>query len=362
MPVFMSLALFAASVVAASEEKPVITVPADLCGDYFMVAFNLPEKEGRPDDRTLWMIYDTGADYSVIDPDSVLRVSGTEVAGGNWVRFEEASIGALSVRGLRAKAIDLDHLSTTLGREIDGIMGYPVFDGFLVTLDYAAGVMTAQEGALPRPDGETVFSVRGPDRRPWLRTRIAGKRKHLLIDTGSNGSLSLDDLDEYPTKDEPVTLNFAARLDHLERRQGARLDGALEFGPYRVVDPMLSSVGGSELIGTQILRHFRTTYDIANRRARFEQVAEDPLLTPSSRMTGAFFKPSGRGLTVTRVVPGSPAEQAGLAEGDLITGVNGKPVRDRGCLPMASAGEKTVRVLRGSDSFETTLGSAIAIE
>jgi membrane-associated protease RseP (regulator of RpoE activity) len=47
-------------------------------------------------------------------------------------------------------------------------------------------------------------------------------------------------------------------------------------------------------------------------------------LTPELR--AHFGAPQGAGVMVARVVPGSPAEKAGLAIGDIITSLDGKPV------------------------------------
>lgn len=42
---------------------------------------------------------------------------------------------------------------------------------------------------------------------------------------------------------------------------------------------------------------------------------------------GAAVRPAGSGVTVARVEPGSPADLAGLREGDLITGVKDRPIK-----------------------------------
>lgn len=41
---------------------------------------------------------------------------------------------------------------------------------------------------------------------------------------------------------------------------------------------------------------------------------------------GAFWNPTLKSVKVAHVLPGSPAEQAGIAAGDLIVEVEGKPV------------------------------------
>jgi S1-C subfamily serine protease len=53
-----------------------------------------------------------------------------------------------------------------------------------------------------------------------------------------------------------------------------------------------------------------------------------------------------RGLAVAGVEPGSPAERAGVREGDVIVAVNGRAVNDAGELRSALAREKAGTLLR----------------
>lgn len=54
--------------------------------------------------------------------------------------------------------------------------------------------------------------------------------------------------------------------------------------------------------------------------------AEMQNLTPD--LAAAFGLPSASGAVLVNILPGSPAEKAGLRAGDVVTSVNGKPVRD----------------------------------
>lgn len=51
------------------------------------------------------------------------------------------------------------------------------------------------------------------------------------------------------------------------------------------------------------------------------------LADPNRGMLGVVLEPSDKGLKVVAVTPGGPAEQAGIAAGDVITAVDGKTVR-----------------------------------
>lgn len=77
-------------------------------------------------------------------------------------------------------------------------------------------------------------------------------------------------------------------------------------------------------------------------------------------LAGEFGLKETSGAIVTEVTPDSPADKAGLREGDVITEFNGKPVRNRRQLQLqvgqTAPGEKvTVKVLREGKSKELEL-------
>jgi serine protease Do/serine protease DegQ len=64
------------------------------------------------------------------------------------------------------------------------------------------------------------------------------------------------------------------------------------------------------------------------RRGQLGIVIQD--ITPD--LAAAFGLPRPGGAVIAQVVPGSPADRAGMVAGDIVVGVNGKPVRSGGSL------------------------------
>jgi S1-C subfamily serine protease len=87
--------------------------------------------------------------------------------------------------------------------------------------------------------------------------------------------------------------------------------------------------------------------------------AEEPSPPEMSRGSGAFlgivpdFAYSGTGVGLKGTVPASPAESAGLQDGDVLVAIDGKPIADlRALMHFLAAGkpgdEIEIQIMRGS--------------
>jgi len=75
------------------------------------------------------------------------------------------------------------------------------------------------------------------------------------------------------------------------------------------------------LIGSSILQHFIVTLDSRHSTAYFDPVREGPYARPSF----GFALDLGEAVTVSMIWKGSPADQAGLRVGNVLTSINGQP-------------------------------------
>ena len=331
---------------AADADRGERVLPAELCRGFWLMPVELePGPSGVR--HTLWFLHDTGASATYVEPDSIERVSGQRVETGARVRLSDASSGPLTINSLTARAAELDHLAIGLGRPIDGIMSVYALQDFLLTLDYPAGEMRIREGRLPRPDGRTVFSTRGPDGRPWLRVDLAGRERPLLIDSGAGGlTFAVNHIDRFSLVDEPRVLTSAVRFNRIERRRIARLDGDATVAGLRVQNPVLEEVPRSELLGGEILRLFVITLDQARKRVRFEPAFEGPIPATDHVELGAGLRPVPEGFEVFEVFPDTPAHAAGVLAGDLVTHYDGVAIAERGCVSSTDTDRLILTVVR----------------
>lgn len=358
----MMSALVLGAVLAGTAVADPIEVPTEMCRGYFFVPIRLAERDGYPEDRTLWFLYDTGASTTYVDPDAIERVSGRSMDGLERVNITGATAGPVNYNRLPARLTDLDHLSIALGREIDGILAYDGFDDYLVTLDYAAGQIRLETGRLPRPDGTDVFSTRGPDDRPWMEIEFPNRTRRMLIDSGAAATIfAVNDIERYLLTEPPRPVNAATRFSSIEYRDGSRIDGEVRLGPYALPSPQVEEVPETELIGGEVMQHFTWTFDFERERVRIERRSDTELVFPPEPALGLSFRPVTEGLHVEAVLDGA-APDIDIRAGDVITHWNDRPVRDRGC----NSGEigDVIRLtrLRDGDSAEVDVPVVVLVE
>jgi len=315
-------------------------VPSEMCGDFFVLTLTI----GDDSSRTLTLILDTGAMVTVLDSDAVKRLTGRSVSEGARVSIREAASGPLHYRKLPAIVREVGHLSRALGREIDGILGYSAFNGLLLTLDYPAEEVRIREGKLPRGGGDEIYRL-GGKRRPTIRMVVGGKQLKLLIDSGSGSSLTIGESHAPEWKIQPRTVALYTKINRLEPRMAGRSLGNIKFGPTDMEQPIVEVTTSTELIGTKVLRHFSLTFDVARRQMLVERAAEEPILFEPVRGTGVLLGPKKGALRVIALLEGTPAEESGLAVGDVVTHVDSLDVETEGCLRRALARERREHVV-----------------
>jgi len=252
--------------------------------------------------------------------------------------------------------VDLGDLRLTQARAIvtprlpgladyhDGVIGASLFKNFVVAIDYEARRITLHDpkGWKPPREAKMVpFSLR--HNAPFVEVTVlgAGGRRTpatVVVDLGAG---------------HPISLNLGA-VDGLEAPDGAiraivgfgvsgRLPGrvgrigGLEIGGMTLrnvvatfPDSDVQRPGGEDFrggnLGNQVLQRFNVAFDYRNNRMA---------LTPNKSfdrpfewdMSGLWLLPDAQGsLRVDFVVDDSPARQAGVLVGDVVTRMNGREV------------------------------------
>lgn len=229
--------------------------------------------------------------------------------------------------------------------DVDGIIGLELFSKFAVTIDHDKHqLILVEPDQFQVPSGAETLPLDLKSGLPFLECSAemldgATVPLELVVDVGASHAISLnvgtheaivppDNSIEallgktvsgeiYGKVGRLTSLNLG---DQVLKNVVASFQTGPRHGP--------STVENHGNLGHGVLRRFNVTFDYANQRM---------VLIPNSHFIEPFeFNMSGviysfgadETLKVLRIVPGSPAETAGLSAGDVISRVNGKPVGD----------------------------------
>jgi Aspartyl protease/PDZ domain len=298
---------------------------------------------------TLNFIFDTGSSGISLDSSTVdyfgLKPEPTErtirgIAGIKKVSFlynRKLRLEGLTVDSLNFHINDYSVLTSVYGEKVDGIIGYAVLSRYIVKIDYDLYTMEFwTKGTIRYPKGGYLFKpniTTLPVQMARARDAITVNTR-FLYDIGAALCLLL-------TKDFVNDSSFLDKKRKLFVKEAEGVGGKvdmnitvvkeLKLGPYKFrnvptyvfddVNNITSYPYLGGLIGNDILRRFNTTFNYAK---------EEFYLMPNTHYSDGFdYAYTGvelyfvdGNIIAGDVASGSPAEQCGLREGDVIIGIN----------------------------------------
>jgi len=302
-------------------------IPAEWQGDFVFVEVEINGTRER-------LLLDTGSDLTVLSPELVARVGvptfdqTTSVSnhGGEGEakphRFADVRLqtGGLA-EDVTIVELPLDKLGRALGEPPHGILGLDMWAGASLQIDYPNRTVRWSDDPLPAPDGKTVFPTTEGQR---MQVRLPdGRGVTVIVDSGANRSALPEALEgELPFKVRPRLTSYAETFDGTTAPRTGRLDGPVRIGRYEVKDPIVD-MDADGVMGTDWLRHFVVTLDVARSRIALDRKGPAVIDVPPFRGVGATFAKEPDRWVVLYVVPGGPAERAGLRKGDRVLSLEG---------------------------------------
>jgi len=304
----------------------------------------------------LWFLIDTGAEVSVIKQSRAESLGltfgekGSTEASGGSVDFLNVKGVTLSLPGAyvlepTVVAFPLESFEPLLGRTADGIIGADLFNRFVVDIDYGNKTISLYDPKSYRYFGRgEAIPISVKQNSPYVDLLVTQKGRRtskgvFAIDTGSDSTVVLNG---------PFarTIKFGESNKTIES-SGLGAGGATKsligrienvtLGRYVIQKPLvrvsedekgeLASAEFSGLIGGELLRRFRVIFDYGNGIMILE--SNEHLAEPDefdmSGITFSYESPGFEILKVDGVRKNSPATRAGLAAGDIVTAIDGKP-------------------------------------
>ncbi len=262
---------------------------------------------------------------------TTLRLLGDR---GDGVEFSGQKVGVLSVNPF---------LEPFFWRGCAGVIGADFIARVVTEIDYDHGTLTFYDPATFQYSGKGTavpFVLAGnmPAVKMTLDGRFTGDFR---VDVGSSSTVDLhrpfvdrNRLEREPTgRRIPVVGGgfggtFTSTLTRMK---------SLEIGPYTWREPMLTFSGAAKgalasedyagNIGNQILQRFKCTFDYERRQLYLEPSARYGDRDRFSR-SGVQLARYGDEVKALQVIRGSPADRAGLREGDGVAAIDGRAVLD----------------------------------
>lgn len=300
----------------------------------------------------LWFILDTGASVNIIKPKRAaelgLKLEGDEAFGGT----PGAKGVSLNLTGARLVnqtifAAPTEPLEPSVGHTVDGILGYGLFNSFVVEIDYLARRINLYESEDYRYQGRgEIIPIIIEDNTPFVHVRLTQPASNsaegkFLVDTGASGALnvfgSFDNAHKFSGSLNRTLQSTGVGFTSKSRTRTGRIR-SLQLGRFIIKDVVASfspvaegesneDEAGDGEIGGELLRRFKVIVDYARGRiilepnARYGEPYHGSLTGVSIAAEGADFKT----FKARSVFDNSPAAEAGLRPGDIITAINGQP-------------------------------------
>ena len=313
----------------------------------------------------------------------VVNVGGAGAGSQQGAFVQDATWALDELKGFNqpvAMALPLMQLSTGMGQEIDGIVGTTFIKQFVLEVDYQTRTITfhPRETFDYKGKGESIpieFYRAHPTLSATVKA-IGGQpvTRRFVLDLGSGMALALHspfvaEQNLLGAQTRTVKLIGAAGAGGSVKGQVGRVE-SLQIGSYQLSqvltvftedtagafsDPTLAGN-----IGMQIATRFKVFLDYGRNRIILEPSAlyRDPFGVAAPGMAvrteGDFHT-----FRVKEVLENSPASDAGIKEGDLITAINGTPAVQLTLTKMIEMFEKPLTyelvIKRGADDVTVRL-------
>ena len=318
------------------------SIPANIVAGYFIV-------EVKWDKYGPWrFLVDTGSSVTLLSADYVARYPAVTRDGSSTrpvaVRSASGAIDTLTpatVRVIKLGGAQFENvpvlvyncadLSAHFGMKIDGVIGFPLFRDTVFALDYPQARLVVYRPKAARPAAGATIAFNNEKRAPIIPVQLGAETISALIDTGCDGALQLNPvgLNPPPAFAQPPRPGATIGTFAGERMQATgRLAPELRIGAYTIASPVADITDQLSSLGSAILKNYRITFDQKNSNVTFYRAAAAPLVLGAQHSSGLGFTKTPAYWRVASVVPGSPAETAGVHAGDIVSRVNGEPVSE----------------------------------
>ncbi len=329
--------------------KDSVSVPFRLLNNHIYVMASINGQEAIP------FVFDTGA-TDILEDSAAKRLGiavegalpgggfGDQIAAFGFAKVKSVSLGGLTIPDEVFGTESSPGWIAVEGARSDGLLGYEFVKRAVLSIDYAKRTLTfTRQDAFHPPQDVKAIPFTFDEHIPMVSASLDGHTGEFEIDTGSRGALTLmhpfaasyDAADKYhATRSVTVGYGVGGPSKALLARAGELTIG----GSTTITAPiteLISDTAGQAVatrtagnIGGDLLKRYTMTLDYAhqllwlqpNELARQREVFDRAGVWIARAKDGA--------IQIADVANDSAAAHAGIASGDEILAVNGKPAKE----------------------------------
>lgn len=345
----------------SAQNIPTVITSFDLIKDHVLLSVDVNGKGPQ------WFVLDTGASGYVMSLEGARRL-GLRLDRIREERDRGVGEGTTETSSLKGKislriegkgiadaklpVVSMDDIEQFLGRPIGGMIGAPLFQKYVVEVDYANHVLKLYDPGTYVYRGKGYVIPVSPQGTPSFRATVVLPSGEALvatleIDMGSSSALDLNspfvlahNLPEPGQSTIPIVGGgIGGRYPQKEGRMKSLLFGSLAIEKPLVIfseaqSGLTATIREDGFIGNSILERFTVILDYSRKH----MILEPNALFGSSftdNMSGLWRGPITKGpdgderVEWLKAAPvKGPAKLAGVSEGDKVVAVNGKPCAD----------------------------------
>ena len=349
---FFSLLAFS---IVVKAQKPITTTNMELYGDHIFIQLSVDGSE------PLDFVFDTGDGLPVIDLDVAKRLNLDLDHKSSKTSAQGAVQGALidhnyiELNGIRLEkdiqlyATSLNHLEMSIGRNIDGIIGYDLLHHYVVRLDYDASqfLLYDQESYDYSGEGES-FEFRLDNYIPHITCEVKLNNSETLkgdffLNTGAGTTVDFNT--PFAQKNDIIDKtgdHFSYPVAGLSKKETLHYEGRVEnfgFGSFsfdnhpigisQATKGIQSNKKMAGIIGNRLLNRFNITFDYSKEKIYMEKNSRfDQEFTVNASGIYLQLSVDQQKVLAHKVYDKSPAKKAGILQNAELVTVNGKDVSE----------------------------------
>ncbi|HWG29235.1 MAG TPA: aspartyl protease family protein [Steroidobacteraceae bacterium] len=328
--------------------KASVTVPFRLLNNHIYVMASIGGQEPIP------FVFDTGA-TDILEASAAKRLGiavegalpgggfGDQIAAFGFAKVKSVSLGGLTLPDQVFGTQTSPGWIAVEGAQSDGLLGYEFVKRAVLSIDYAKRTLTfTRQEAFHPPKDVTAIPFTFDEHIPMVTASLDGHTGEFEIDTGSRGALIV--MHPFATSNALVDKYHATRLETIGYGVGgpskallARA-GELTIGSTKITGPiteLINDTSGQAAathtagnIGGDLLKRYTVTLDYAHQLLWLQPNELAGQAEVFDRAGVWIARAKDGAIEIADVANDSPAAKAGIATGDEILAVNGKPARD----------------------------------